>query len=105
MKAKLLSGFTANAACAVVFNAGGEFREGFTTFARELSLGGGHFTAIGGFSRAIPGYFDVAAKGYRHIPLEETLTHLRPVIDEESGFPLLALSPIWMGWGPPCSVV
>ncbi|HEX3721674.1 MAG TPA: PPC domain-containing DNA-binding protein [Nitrolancea sp.] len=71
MKAKLLSGSSTSAAYVVIFDTGDEFLAGLTAFAREQHLDASHFTAIGGFSRATLGYFDVETKEYRPIPLQE----------------------------------
>lgn len=71
MKSKMLSRSEHNTMYAVIFDTGDEFVEGLTEFAKERRLDASHFTAVGGFSRATLGYFDVNAKEYRKIPVEE----------------------------------
>jgi len=56
---------------AVIFATGDEAAAGLLDFAKEHRLAGSHFTAIGGFSRAILGYFDPNIKEYKKIPIDE----------------------------------
>jgi uncharacterized protein len=56
---------------AVVFDTGDEVISGLTTFAKEHSLDAGDFTALGAFSSALLGFFEVDQKAYRKIPIEE----------------------------------
>jgi uncharacterized protein len=56
---------------ALVFETGDEVLAGILAFARRCHITAAHFSAIGGFSDAVLGYFDVAAKEYRRIPIDE----------------------------------
>jgi hypothetical protein len=40
-------------------------------FAKKNKITAAHFTAIGGFSRAVLGYFDIEKKDYLRIPVDE----------------------------------
>jgi predicted DNA-binding protein with PD1-like motif len=56
---------------ALVFDTDDEVTAGLLAFAREWKIGAARFTAIGAFRRATLGYFDLARKDYRRIPVEE----------------------------------
>jgi predicted DNA-binding protein with PD1-like motif len=56
---------------AVVFDVGDEAAAGLDEFARAESLDAARFTAIGGFSRATLGYFDIATSQYQPIAVDE----------------------------------
>jgi predicted DNA-binding protein with PD1-like motif len=56
---------------AVVFDVDDEAAAGLDEFARAESLDAARFTAIGGFSRATLGYFDVATRRYQPIAVDE----------------------------------
>lgn len=71
MKAKLLSRSGRTTVYAVIFDTGDEFVSVLTEFARERHLDASHFTAVGGFSRATLGYFDIDTKEYQKIPVDE----------------------------------
>jgi predicted DNA-binding protein with PD1-like motif len=90
MKAKLL---TENGAktYAVVFESGDEFMSGLTAFAREYELDAAQITAIGAFSEATLGSFDVERKTYRKIPVTEQVEVLSLVGDIalEKGEPMV----------------
>jgi len=91
MKSKLLHRTENSTEYAIVFDTVDEFVEGLTEFAKELRLDASHFTAIGGFSTATLGYFDVDAKEYRKIPVKEQVEVLSLVgdiaFDKENGEP------------------
>jgi uncharacterized protein len=53
------------------FASGEEAMAGLREFARETNLAGAHFTAIGAFSDAVLGFFDLDAKDYMRIPVPE----------------------------------
>ena len=55
----------------VVFDEGEEVVSALAAFARANALRASHFQAIGAFAEATLGYFDWAAKTYRHIPVTE----------------------------------
>jgi predicted DNA-binding protein with PD1-like motif len=56
---------------AVVFDTGDEVIAGLTSFAKEHALDASDFTALGAFSSAVLGFFEVEQKDYRKIPVEE----------------------------------
>jgi uncharacterized protein len=56
---------------AIVFDTGDEIISGLTTFAKEHRLEASDFTALGAFSSALLGFFEVEQKEYRKIPIEE----------------------------------
>jgi predicted DNA-binding protein with PD1-like motif len=66
---------------AVIFDKGDEARTGLTSFAQQNSVAGAHFTAIGGFSHAVLGYFDRQRKEYTRIPVDEQVEVLSLVGD------------------------
>jgi predicted DNA-binding protein with PD1-like motif len=66
---------------AVIFDTGDEVVEGLTRLARENSLEGSHFTAIGAFRDVTLGYFDWEKKEYRKIPVREQVEVLSLVGD------------------------
>jgi predicted DNA-binding protein with PD1-like motif len=55
----------------LVFAPGDEVIEGLTDFAAAHKVAAAHFTAIGAFSQATLGFFDVDAKSYRKLPVHE----------------------------------
>jgi|SRR5271154_2357363 len=71
MKAKLLVDTEAEKTWAIIFDTGEEAMAGLVAFAEQESIGAGHFTAIGAFSRAVLGYFDWQTKQYARIPVDE----------------------------------
>jgi predicted DNA-binding protein with PD1-like motif len=80
MKAKLLDEDGAKT-FAVVFDAGDEVMDGLRTFAKEQGLDASHFTAIGAFSDATLGFFDVERKRYLEIPFTEQVEVLSLIGD------------------------
>ena len=56
---------------AVVFDTGEEAVSGIRDFAGRHGLSGAFFQAIGAFSRATLGYFDMVGLTYRRIPIDE----------------------------------
>jgi predicted DNA-binding protein with PD1-like motif len=56
---------------ALIFDTGDDVTSGLLHFAQHHHLAGSHFTAIGGFSRVVLGYFEWEQKSYRPIPIEE----------------------------------
>lgn len=69
MKAELLG--TTERTFVVVFDIGDEFIAGLTGFAKENGLAACHFTAIGSFSDARLGYFQIERKEFKPIPIDE----------------------------------
>ena len=70
MRSKLLHR-DGGATYAVVFDTGDEVISGLTTFAKEHQLEASDFTALGAFSSALLGFFEVEQKDYRKIPIEQ----------------------------------
>ncbi|MCU1501579.1 MAG: hypothetical protein JWM12_933 [Ilumatobacteraceae bacterium] len=56
---------------ALIFDADDEAAGGLDEFARAESLDAARFTAIGGFSRATLGYFDIVTSRYQPIAVDE----------------------------------
>jgi predicted DNA-binding protein with PD1-like motif len=71
MKTKLLSRSDGVASYVLIFDTGDEFIAGLTNFAKEQKLDASHFSAVGAFSSAVLGFFDIGAKEYRKIPVDE----------------------------------
>lgn len=66
---------------AVVFEAGDEVIEPLTHFAQEYNIRAARFTAIGAFSEAVLGYFDLERKEYVRIPVDEQVEVLSLIGD------------------------
>jgi predicted DNA-binding protein with PD1-like motif len=81
MKAKRLDDRNGEATYAVVFDPGDEFIGGLTDFAKRQRLNASHFTAIGAFSDATLGYFDMEKEDYLKIPIGEQVEVLSLVGD------------------------
>jgi uncharacterized protein len=74
----------------LIFERGDEVVATLLKFAKEKSLAAAHFTAIGGFSDVILGYFSRERKQYQKIPLQEQVEVLSLVGDialKEDGTP------------------
>lgn len=56
---------------AIVFDPGEEVVAGLLQFARDRKLSAAHLTAIGAFERVTLGFFELAKKDYKKIPIEE----------------------------------
>ena len=70
MRSKLLSQ-EGGVTYAIIFDTGDEIISGLTIFAKVHRLEASDFTALGAFSSALLGFFDVDQKEYRKIPIEE----------------------------------
>lgn len=81
MKSKLLQEEAGTRTFAVVFDTGDEAMEGLLAFAKRERLAASHLTAVGAFERATLGYYDLVAKEYDHIPIEEQVEVLSLVGD------------------------
>lgn len=70
MQAKLLH---QNGECtyALIFEAGDEVVSGLQAFAQEHRITAARFSAIGAFSDAVVGYFDLARKDYDRVTIDE----------------------------------
>ena len=65
----------------LAFEPGDEAVSGLTDFAKENDLDAASFTALGAFSDATLGYFDMEKKDYTKIPVEEQVEVLSLVGD------------------------
>ena len=65
----------------LVFDTGDEVVAELTNFAKENGLSAARFTAIGAFSDATLGYFDMEKKEYEKIPVDEQVEVLSLVGD------------------------
>ena len=81
MKAKLIYEEQGEKTFALVFDPGDEAMEELTNFATENGLSAARFTAIGAFSDATLGYFDMEKKEYKKIPVDEQVEVLSLVGD------------------------
>jgi uncharacterized protein len=70
VKSKLIQN-APNRAFAVVFEQGEEVISGLLRLATEHGVGGAYLTAIGAFERVTLGFFEVAKKDYKKIPIHE----------------------------------
>src|SRR5688572_26140003 len=70
MNSKLIQNGPARA-FAVVFEPGEEVVKGLLRLATEHRLEGAYLTAIGAFERVTLGFFEVARKEYKQIPVHE----------------------------------
>ncbi len=81
MKSKLIYSERGEKIFALVFDTGDEVVSGITHFAKENSLDAANLTAIGAFSDATLGYFDIQRKEYEEIPVGEQVEVLSLVGD------------------------
>jgi predicted DNA-binding protein with PD1-like motif len=81
MKTKLIHEEDGQKTFALIFDTGDEVMEELTRFAKENSLDAASITAIGAFSGATLGYFDMEKKEYEKIPVEEQVEVLSLVGD------------------------
>ena len=81
MKAKLIYEEQGEKTFALVFDPGDEAMEELTNFAKKNGLSAARFTAIGAFSDATLGYFDMEKKEYKKIPVDEQVEVLSLVGD------------------------
>ena len=71
MKEKLLHEESGQKTFAVVFDTGDEVASGLLAFAKEKGLAASHFKAIGAFSDVTFGFFDLSAKDYQKLAINE----------------------------------
>ena len=81
MKSRLIDGEGGEKTFVLVLDTGDEVVSEITTFARENDLDAASITAIGAFSGATLGYFDIVEKVYEKIPLEEQVEVLSLIGD------------------------
>lgn len=65
----------------LVFDPGEDPIPGLTSFAADSSIGAAHLTAVGGFSSAVVGWFDLEMQDYRRIRVDEQVEVLSLVGD------------------------
>lgn len=71
MQAKVVSDSSSGRIHVVVLDSGMEAFAELTRYANEAGITAASLTAIGAFERAVVGWFDIAGKTYRKIPVEE----------------------------------
>jgi len=71
MRFKQIHGERGQKTFALVFDTDDEFMSELTSFAKDSGLSAASLTAIGAFSDAVLGYFDIEKKEYEKIPVEE----------------------------------
>jgi predicted DNA-binding protein with PD1-like motif len=81
VKTRLLHEQDGERTFAVVFGKDDDARQGLISFATEHAATASQFTAVGGFRRAVLGYFDREKKTYLKIPVEEQVELLSCVGD------------------------
>ncbi len=81
MKAKQIHEERGQKTIALVFDTGDEFMLELTNFAKENDLTASSITAIGAFSDATLGFFDMEKREYEEIPVEEQVEVLSLVGD------------------------
>ena len=81
MRSKLIQEEGGEKTFALVFDTGDEVVSEITNFARENALDAATLTAIGAFSSATLGYFDLVRKEYEKIPVEEQVEVLSLIGD------------------------
>jgi len=81
MRSKLIQEEGGEKTFALVFDPGDEVVSEITNFARENTLDAATLTAIGAFSSATLGYFDIVRKEYEKIPVEEQVEVLSLIGD------------------------
>jgi uncharacterized protein len=89
MKARLLND-QGEKTYVLIFDRGDEVIATLLQFAMQNGLAAAHFTAIGGFSDVILGYFERERKAYKKIPLHEQVEVLSLIGDialKEDGTP------------------
>jgi uncharacterized protein len=78
MRSKLLNR-DGGATYALIFDPGDEVITGLSAFANGENLEASDFTALGAFSSAMLGFFEVEKKEYRQIPVDEQVEVLKLV--------------------------
>jgi uncharacterized protein len=81
MRSRLIHSEGGEKTFVLVFDTGDEVASGITTFAGENDLDAASITAIGAFSGATLGYFDIVRKEYEKIPVEEQVEVLSLIGD------------------------
>ncbi|RUX98061.1 MULTISPECIES: PPC domain-containing DNA-binding protein [unclassified Mesorhizobium] len=81
MKSQLVNEVSGQRTFVVVLDPGEEAFGGLTAFAVDQKIGSASLTAIGAFERATVGWFDLKAKTYRKIPIDEQCEVLSAIGD------------------------
>jgi uncharacterized protein len=92
MKSRLVAENHGQRTFVVVLDTGDEALAALTAFAVSEAIRGASLTALGAFERATVGWFDLEAKTYRSIPVDqqcEVLSAIGDVAEDEAGKPSL----------------
>jgi uncharacterized protein len=92
MQSKLVAESAGQRTFVLILDPSEEAFQTISDFAAEQQIGGGSLTALGAFSTAIVGWFDLAAKTYRKIPVAqqcELLSAIGDIAFDEVGKPSL----------------
>ena len=92
MKSKLVAEGAGERTYVLVLDPGDEAFTAISKFAEQERLSAASLTALGAFSKATVGWFDLAAKTYRKIPVDqqcEVLSALGDVAIDDKGKPSL----------------
>jgi predicted DNA-binding protein with PD1-like motif len=90
MEAKQIHRENGQKTFALIFDTGDEVITGLSGFAAENDLNAASITAIGAFSDATLGYFDMERKEYKEIPVDEqveVLSLIGDIAPKEDGEP------------------
>ena len=71
MQSKLIAAHDGQRTFALIFDTGDEVMQNLKRFAESERLSAAQFSAIGAFSNAVLGYFDLEKKDYLRIPVGE----------------------------------
>lgn len=85
MKSRLVNESNGQRTFIIVLDPGEEASAALTAFATEQKADGASLTAIGAFERATVGWFDLDAKTYRKIPIDEQCEVLSAIGDVALG--------------------
>ena len=92
MKSKLVAQYGGERTFVLILDPGDEAFAAISKFAEEERLSAASLTALGAFSKATVGWFDLAAKSYRKIPVDrqcEVLSALGDIAIDDKGKPSL----------------
>ncbi|MBZ9708167.1 DNA-binding protein [Mesorhizobium sp. ESP7-2] len=85
MKSRLVNEANGQRTFVVVLDPGEEAFSALTSFTVEQTIGSASLTAIGAFQRATVGWFDLQAKSYRKIAVDEQCEVLSAIGDVATG--------------------
>lgn len=92
MKSKLVAQYGGERTFVLILDPGDEAFSAISRFAAEERLSAASLTALGAFSKATVGWFDLDAKSYRKIPVDqqcEVLSALGDIAIDDQGKPSL----------------